>query len=81
MPERASFLVGSLTIQLPTFVRFIAGFVHEKRTLGENKYILQSIEKARGKTVDVATSCGLGRRTPETATQLLAMMAELTLNT
>jgi hypothetical protein len=78
-PTEAGYYSPLKNIQLPSATRFIAGFVHEKRTLGENKYILQSIEKARGQAVDVATSCGLGRRTPETAEKLLSMMAELTL--
>ena len=65
-------------IQLPPDTRFVAGFVHEKRTLNENKHILNSIENARGQLVDVACSCGLGRRTPDTATELMMRMAQLT---
>ncbi|GAB4025913.1 hypothetical protein GCM10028809_08410 [Spirosoma gilvum] len=65
-------------IQLPTNTRFVAGFVHEKRTLDENRQILESIESARQQPVDIACSCGLGRRSPETARQLLALTAQLT---
>lgn len=65
-------------IHLPVGTRFVAGFVHEKRTLAENRHILDSIETARGQTVDIACSCGLGRRTPETATELLSLIARLT---
>lgn len=64
-------------INLPVGTRFIAGFVHEKRTLDENRHILNSIESARGQLVDVACSCGLGRRSAGTATELMALMAEL----
>ncbi len=64
-------------IHLPSETRFVAGFVHEKRTLDENRHILDSIETARGQAVDVACSCGLGRRTPETATELMQRMAQL----
>ena len=65
-------------VRLPKATRFVAGFVHEKRSLAENRHILDSIETARGQPVDIACSCGLGRRTPETATKLLALMARLT---
>lgn len=65
-------------IKLPDSTRFIAGFVHENRTLAENEHILHSVEAALGQRVCVATSCGLGRRTPETAEILLGLMAELT---
>ncbi|GAB3947831.1 hypothetical protein GCM10028805_20810 [Spirosoma harenae] len=64
-------------IQLPSTTRFIAGFVHEKRSVDENIGILNSIESARGQLVDVASSCGLGRRSPETADYLLDLTAQL----
>ncbi|MPR33639.1 hypothetical protein [Salmonirosea aquatica] len=64
-------------IDLPGDTRFVAGFVHEKRTLAENRHILQSIEAARVQAVDVACSCGLGRRTLDTATELMERMAQL----
>ncbi|MBD2757354.1 hypothetical protein [Spirosoma validum] len=65
-------------IHLPSATRFIAGFVHEKRSVAENVSILNSIESARGQLVDVACSCGLGRRSPETADYLLNLTAQLT---
>lgn len=65
-------------IQLPPATRFIAGFVHEKRSVAENIAILNSIESARGQLVDVACSCGLGRRSPEAADYLLDLTAQLT---
>ncbi|CCH51635.1 hypothetical protein BN8_00574 [Fibrisoma limi BUZ 3] len=77
-PTEASHYVPLKDIALPRSARFIAGFVHEKRSLAENKHILESIESARGQAVDVASSCGLGRRTPETADQLLELTARLT---
>jgi hypothetical protein len=64
-------------IHLPSATRFIAGFVHEKRSVAENEGILNSIESARGQLVDVACSCGLGRRSPETADYLLNLTAQL----
>lgn len=64
-------------IKLPQGTRFVAGFVHEKRTFDENAAILRMIEDARGQAVDVACSCGLGRRRPEVATQLIDYMGRL----
>lgn len=64
-------------IILPADTRFIAGFVHEKLGLDDNRRVLQAIEAARGGPVDVASSCGLGRRTPEEATAALQLTAQL----
>ncbi|MCB0165899.1 MAG: hypothetical protein KDI79_16825 [Anaerolineae bacterium] len=64
-------------VHLPEGGRFIAGFVHEKHTLADNQALLNTIETARGEPVDVACSCGLGRRTPAAAEQLLDYMAQL----
>ncbi|GAB3901574.1 hypothetical protein GCM10028803_26480 [Larkinella knui] len=77
-PTETGYYAPLKNIRLPKDTRFIAGFVHEKLSLDQNRHILASIETAYGKPVDVSTSCGLGRRTPETAGKLLAMMAELT---
>lgn len=73
----ASYYTPLTDINLPPDTRFIAGFVHEKRSMDENKHILASIETAYGQPVDVACSCGLGRRSPETAQHLMDMMAQL----
>lgn len=74
----AAYYAPLKSIILPSTTRFVAGFVHEKRTLAENWLILDSIENARGQLVDVSCSCGLGRRTPDTATELMTRMAQLT---
>ena len=58
-------------IVLPAGTRFVAGFVHEARSLEEHARILAAIEEARGQVVDVARSCGLGRRAREAATRVL----------
>ena len=50
-------------LRLPARTRFIAGFVHEDQDLEEQRRIRSLIEKNVGRQVDVATSCGLGRRT------------------
>ncbi|HVG06944.1 MAG TPA: hypothetical protein VNM67_04510 [Thermoanaerobaculia bacterium] len=64
-------------IRLPESTHFVAGFVHEGLSYDENEGILRSIEEARGGTVDVASSCGIGRRAPEVAEQLLRFTARL----
>ncbi|MFN2112817.1 MAG: hypothetical protein ACK2TT_06840 [Anaerolineales bacterium] len=64
-------------IKLPPGVRFIAGFIHEKRSEAEHKHILQAIEGACGTSVDLACSCGLGRRTAAVADQLLELSHQL----
>ncbi|KAA3643274.1 MAG: hypothetical protein DWQ07_22420 [Chloroflexi bacterium] len=60
-------------VRLPEGVRFVAGFVHEGLSEDEHGAILKSIEDARGEAVDVACSCGLARRTPEVAHELLRL--------
>jgi hypothetical protein len=76
-PTAAGYYKPLEAIQLPSITRFVAGFVHEKRTLADNKHILDSIGNARGQLVDVASSCGLGRRTADTALALLERTAYL----
>lgn len=64
-------------VRLPEGTHFVAGFVHEGLSFEENAAVLRSIEEARGGKVDVASSCGIGRRTPEVAEQLLRYTARL----
>lgn len=64
-------------VELPPETRFVAGFVHEKLSLEENTRILAAIERARGGQVAVASSCGLGRRTPQEARQILQLTRAL----
>lgn len=61
-------------IILPAETRFVAGFVHEKNDLDRNRLIRDRIEEGRGHAVDIASSCGLGRRTPEIAEKLMNYM-------
>ncbi len=58
-------------VKLPQNTRFIAGFVHEKLSVDEHKHMLKNIEKIRGERVEIACSCGMGRRTSASADQLL----------
>ncbi len=63
--------------RLPRGTRFVAGFVHEKLSLDDHLRILDAVEQARSAAVDVACSCGLGRRTTEAATQALDLTHQL----
>ena len=47
---------------LPADVRFIGGFIHEDRTIKEQLMVRDQIEHILERTIDVAASCGLGRR-------------------
>lgn len=76
-PLDAEYYQALEKIKLPPHVRFVAGFIHDKRTEEEHQHILKMIEGIRGHTVDVACSCGLGRRTPEVATELLTMSRKM----
>lgn len=73
----ASYYQPLQAIHLPAETRFIAGFVHEKLSLAENRTILDAIETARGAPVAVASSCGLGRRSETEALQVIKLMREL----
>ncbi|MCH5586002.1 hypothetical protein MK805_13730 [Shimazuella sp. AN120528] len=64
-------------VHLPENIRFVAGFIHEKRNFEESKKILKHIESVRSHTVDIACSCGLGRRNPEVAIYLLKLTGQL----
>jgi hypothetical protein len=64
-------------VRLPGGTRFVAGFVHDRLSFEENRQVLEAIETVRGGPVDVAASCGLGRRTPEEARLILDHSARL----
>ncbi len=64
-------------LQLPESSRMIAGFVHEGASEAELGRILAVVEAAVGRRVDVASSCGLGRRKREVAEELLRRTARL----
>ena len=49
-------------LEVPAAVRFVAGFVHEDLGLDELRRVHRMIEEHAGRQVDVAATCGLGRR-------------------
>jgi hypothetical protein len=64
-------------LELPKKTRFIAGFVHEGLGDKEHEEVLSVLENLLGRSADVSSSCGLGRRTPETAELILKKTAKL----
>jgi len=64
-------------LRLPADTRFVAGFVHENCTLEDARKILGWVETHVGRTVDVAASCGLGRRGAEAAETVMRQAAAL----
>jgi hypothetical protein len=76
-PTDAAAYAPLTRIRLPEGTRFVAGFVHEKLGLEEHTRILAAIEAARGGSVAVACSCGMGRRTPEVADRLLDLTRQV----
>lgn len=74
--QAAAYYAPLQNIKLPPATDFMAGFIHEKLTPDQSRAILKAIEDARGQPVGVACSCGMGRRTTETANVLLEKMKE-----
>lgn len=76
-PDDPSWYRGLDRVALPEGTRFVAGLAHEGLELAQARAIVASIEAARGAPVDIAASCGLGRRTPAEADLILERMRAL----
>jgi hypothetical protein len=76
-PLEPEFYEPLRTLRLPPGTRFIAGFVHEKRTAGEHRELMARLDGLLGHPVDVACSCGLGRRSRDEALAAIDMAAQL----
>ena len=76
-PMDTSFYEALKNVRLPENTRFVAGFVHEKRSDAELVQIRDMIETIRQHPVDVACSCGLGRRPREVAEAVIKTTAGL----
>jgi hypothetical protein len=57
--------------------RIVAGIAHEEQSPNDQLTVRGLVEQALGVEVDIATSCGLGRRTPEQARQAVERMRAL----
>ena len=49
-------------LDLPESVRFVAGFIHEDLSVEQLRGVHTMIERFVGREVDIAATCGLGRR-------------------
>ena len=64
-------------LDLPANARLVAGFVHEQLPVERLEELLRIIEKARSDEVDIACACGLGRRSTDTAEELMRRCRQL----
>ena len=62
---------------LPQGTRFVAGLAHESHDVEQTQHILSIIESLRPEPIDIAASCGLGRRSETIAKDLIRKMAAL----
>jgi hypothetical protein len=76
-PLNADYYAPLKDLQIPAGVRFVGGFVHDKRNDAEHRQIMEFLSGLRPEVIDVGCSCGLGRRTADIADQLNARTKEL----
>ena len=76
-PLEAAHYAPLAQLRLPQGVRFAAGFVHPGLSDDDHATLLGIVEQHRGRPVDVACSCGLGRTPRETAERMLRVSASL----
>lgn len=76
-PMDPAFCAPLRDLVLPSGVRFVAGFVHESLDDDALRELQAIVERVRGGPVDVASSCGLGRRPPDVADRLIRAAASL----
>lgn len=58
-------------------VPIVAGIAHEEQSIAAQRQVLAIVERQLGGTVDIATSCGLGRRSTAAAEAAVDRMREL----
>lgn len=61
-PNRRSFYAPLADLALPDDVALVAGFVHESLHIDAQEQLLRYLTELTRRPVDVASSCGLGRR-------------------
>ncbi len=74
-----SFYAPLRGIRLPESTSLVAGFVHEDLDTDDHARVLDLVERAVGRRVDVAAACGLGRRDPDAASRVVDQAAALCL--
>jgi hypothetical protein len=76
-PLDPAFYARLSALRLPSDTRFVAGLLHEGRTADELRTAVAAVEDALGRPVDLAASCGLGRRDREMARTILRQGSQL----
>ncbi|WP_432937356.1 hypothetical protein ACQPXM_24910 [Kribbella sp. CA-253562] len=64
-------------LRVPPDVPVVAGIAHEDQGLDEQLTVRRLVETALGRRVDIATACGLGRRSPQAARRAVDAMLAL----
>ncbi len=64
-------------LDLGSVPTIVAGIAHEEQSVADQLVVRALVEEALGRKVDIATACGLGRRTPVQAALAVARMREL----
>lgn len=76
-PNRRAFYQPLQDLELPPHVELIAGFVHESLDVESHRALARHLTTVAGRPVEVATSCGLGRRDREHALAAMERTAAL----
>ena len=76
-PVRPGYYTPLRHLDLPAEVDFVAGFVHERQGLDDQRRIRDLVDDLLGHPVQIASACGLGRRPRDAAERNLAQTAEL----
>lgn len=76
-PVRPDYYAPLRGLELPADVDLVAGFVHERQDLADQRRIRDQVDDLVGRQVDLAAACGLGRRSREAAERNLEQTAEL----
>ncbi|SEH01090.1 hypothetical protein SAMN05444920_11920 [Nonomuraea solani] len=71
-PLKTAFYQGLEPLaDLPPGIRFVAGLAHEAQGPDDQRRVLRTVERVLSRTVDVASACGLGRRSEGDARRAL----------
>jgi hypothetical protein len=62
---------------VPAGVPVVAGIAHEEQSPADQAAVRALVEAALGRRTDIATACGLGRRTPKQALRAVDSMRAL----
>lgn len=76
-PVRPDYYAPLRDLELPADVDLVAGFVHERQDLADQRRIRDQVDDLVGRPVELAAACGLGRRSREAAERNLEQTTEL----